>query len=90
MKAQNDAKIAAKKAVVDGIKALTTDLPTRHNSWQKASQSLNKLREEFKKIGFVKSDENDAVWEDYKKAQREFNRLKNAFYKEEKKSIEKA
>ena len=86
MKAQNDAKIAAKKAVVDGINALTADLPTRHNSWQKASQSLNKLREEFKKIGFVKSDENDAVWEDYKKAQREFNRLKNAFYKEEKKS----
>jgi len=32
MKAQNDAKIAAKKAVVDGINALTADLPTRHNS----------------------------------------------------------
>ena len=64
-------------------------MPTRHNSWQKASQSLNKLREEFKKIGFVKSDENDAVWEDYKKAQREFNRLKNAFTKRKRSHIRK-
>ena len=39
IKAQNDAKIAAKKAVVDGIKALTP--PTRHNNWQK-SQSIFK------------------------------------------------
>lgn len=86
LKAQNDAKIAAKRAVVEGIEALTKDLPTKHSGWQKASKALNQYREEFKKIGFVKSEENDAVWEDYKVAQREFNRLKNEFYKEEKKA----
>ena len=86
LKAQNDAKIAAKRAVVEGIVALTKELPSKHSGWQKASKALNQYREEFKKIGFVKSEENDAVWEDYKLAQREFNRLKNAFYKEEKKA----
>ena len=86
LKAQNDAKIAAKRAVVEGIKGLTKELPSKHSGWQKASKALNQFREEFKKIGFVKSEENDAVWEDYKLAQREFNRLKNAFYKEEKKA----
>lgn len=86
LKAQNDAKIAAKRAVVEGIKDLTKELPSKHSGWQKASKALNQFREEFKKIGFVKSEENDAVWEDYKIAQREFNRLKNAFYKEEKKA----
>ncbi len=86
LKAQNDAKIAAKRAVVEGIKGLTQELPSKHSGWQKASKALNQFREEFKKIGFVKSEENDAVWEDYKLAQREFNRLKNAFYKEEKKA----
>ena len=86
LKVRNEAKIAAKRAVVEGIKGLTTELPTKHSGWQKASRALNEYREEFKKIGFVKSEENDAVWEDYKVAQREFNRLKNAFYKEEKKS----
>ena len=86
LKAQNDVKIAAKRSVVAGIEALTKELPTKHSGWQKASKALNQYREEFKKIGFVKSEENDAVWEDYKVAQREFNRLKNAFYKEEKKA----
>jgi hypothetical protein len=84
LKAQNDAKIAAKRTVVEGIKALTEEIPTKHSGWQKASKALNQFREEFKKIGFVKSEENDAVWEEYKLVQREFNRLKNAFYKEEK------
>ncbi len=86
IKVHNEAKISAKRAIVEGIKGLTADLPTKHSGWQKASRALNEYREEFKEIGFVKSEENDAVWEDYKVAQREFNRLKNAFYKEEKKS----
>ena len=68
------------------IKALTTEPPTKHGGWQKSSKALEGLRAEFKKIGFVKSKENSVVWEEYKTAQREFNRLKNAFYKEEKKA----
>src|SRR6056300_1934264 len=84
IKAINEEKIAAKQTVVDKIKSLTTELPTKHSGWQKASKELETLRAEFKKIGFVKSEENAAVWEDYKEAQRNFNRLKNAFYKEEK------
>src|SRR6056300_201275 len=84
IKAINEEKIAAKQTVVDKIKSLTTELPAKHSGWQKASKELETLRAEFKKIGFVKSEENAAVWEDYKEAQRNFNRLKNAFYKEEK------
>ena len=86
IKAQNEEKIAAKKEIVANIKSLTTELPTKHGGWQKASKALQALREEFKKIGFVKNEENSLVWEEYKTAQREFNRLKNAFYKEEKKA----
>ena len=81
----NVQKIEAKKQVVASIKVLTDGSMSKHSDWQKASKNLEKLREEFKNIGFVKSEENDAVWEDYKVEQREFNRLKNAFYKEEKK-----
>jgi len=84
IKAVNEEKIAAKQAVVDKIIALTAELPTKHSEWQKASKALESLRAEFKKIGFVKSEENATVWEAYKEAQRNFNRLKNAFYKEEK------
>ena len=86
MKALNDEKIAAKQEVVKAIAALTEPVPNKHGSWQKASKQLEALRAEFKKIGFVRSEENDEVWEAYKEVQREFNRLKNAFYKEEKKS----
>ena len=74
----------AKKVVVEKIKALTAELPSKHSGWQKASKALEALRAEFKAIGFVKSEENDSVWEAYKAAQRGFNQTKNDFYKEEK------
>ena len=80
----NASKIAAKKVVVEKIEALTAELPTKHSGWQKSSKALEALRAEFKAIGFVKSDENDSVWETYKAAQRGFNKAKNDFYKEEK------
>ena len=80
----NASKIAAKKVVVENIKALTAELPSKHSGWQKASKALEALRAEFKAIGFVKSEENDSVWEAYKAAQRGFNQTKNDFYKEEK------
>jgi len=85
LKAQNDQKVAAKRAVVDKIIALNQQTPEKHGGWQKASKALEALRAEFKNIGFVRSEENDEVWEAYKTAQREFNQLKNTFYKEEKK-----
>jgi hypothetical protein len=80
----NASKIAAKKVVVEKIEALTAELPSKHSGWQNSSKSLEVLRAEFKAIGFVKSDENDSVWEAYKEAQRNFNKAKNDFYKEEK------
>ena len=84
LKELNVLKIQAKRNVVDQITALNQSTPSKHSGWQKASKALEVLRGEFKTIGFVKSQENDLVWEDYKVAQREFNRLKNVFYKEEK------
>ncbi len=80
----NASKIAAKGAVVEKIEALTAELPTKHSGWQKASKALEELRAEFKAIGFVKSEDNNSVWEAYKAAQRNFNHTKNEFYKEEK------
>ncbi|MDC1028739.1 DUF349 domain-containing protein [Schleiferiaceae bacterium] len=80
----NATKIAAKRVVVEKIEALTSELPVKHSGWQKSSKALEVLRAEFKAIGFVKSDENDTVWEAYKAAQRGFNKAKNDFYKEEK------
>ncbi|MDC0615127.1 DUF349 domain-containing protein [Schleiferiaceae bacterium] len=80
----NATKIAAKRVVVEKIEALTSELPVKHSGWQKSSNALEALRAEFKAIGFVKSDENDTVWEAYKAAQRGFNKAKNDFYKEEK------
>jgi len=85
LKAINEEKINAKRAIVAKIVALNEQPSQKHSGWQKASKALEELRGEFKKVGFVRSEENDQVWEEYKAAQREFNQLKNAFYKEEKK-----
>lgn len=85
IKVENDKKVAAKKAIVAKIVALNAETREKHSGWQKASKELEAIRAEFKAVGFVRSEENDQVWEEYKAAQREFNQLKNAFYKEEKK-----
>lgn len=85
IKVENDKKVAAKKAIVAKIVALNAEPREKHSAWQKASKGLEAIRAEFKAVGFVRSEENDQVWEEYKDAQREFNQLKNAFYKEEKK-----
>jgi hypothetical protein len=57
----------------------------KHHEWQKAIQEVNNIQKEFKKIGRLNVADNDAVWEAFREALREFNQAKNQFYKNLKK-----
>ncbi|MRJ08658.1 DUF349 domain-containing protein [Ornithobacterium rhinotracheale] len=52
-----------------------------HNLWQKKIKEVKKLRDEYFTIGRVPKAENQTTWDKFKEVTRNFNRQKNAFYK---------
>ncbi|RLZ10719.1 DUF349 domain-containing protein [Faecalibacter macacae] len=52
-----------------------------HSEWQKAIKDINDLRDAFLTIGRVPKDKNNKTWDAFKEATREFNHIKNDFYK---------
>ena len=56
-----------------------------HSSWQQKIRELEALRKKFFKIGKVPRSKNEQIWDAFKKATADFNRKKNAFYKNVKK-----
>ncbi|NNC70508.1 MAG: DUF349 domain-containing protein [Flavobacteriaceae bacterium] len=77
--------LVKKQAVIEEIKQLATIKATSHSEWQKKIRELDQLRQNFFKIGRVPRSKNNQNWQDFKDATRDFNRAKNAFYKEIKK-----
>jgi hypothetical protein len=67
------------------MKSLTESKLDSHKVWQNAINEYNKLREEFKSIGYVPAKESKATWQEFREIGREFMRQKNIFYKEQKK-----
>ncbi|MEN8186437.1 MAG: DUF349 domain-containing protein [Bacteroidota bacterium] len=74
-----------KKALIEKIKAFDIESVSSHNAWQEAIKKIEELREEFFKIGKVARTKNQEIWKSFKDATRDFNKSKNAFYKNIKK-----
>ena len=74
-----------KETLLKEMKSLTESPLDTHKAWQNAINKYNKLREYFKTIGYVPAKESKATWQEFRDIGREFMRLKNVFYKEQKK-----
>jgi hypothetical protein len=74
-----------KREVINKIANLVTEKIDSHKVWQQKIKELETLRQEFFKIGAVPRSENDKIWREFKEATRNFNHIKNIFYKEIKK-----
>jgi len=74
-----------KETLLKEMKSLTESPLDTHKAWQNAINRYNKLREDFKTIGYVPAKESKATWQEFRDIGREFMRLKNVFYKEQKK-----
>jgi hypothetical protein len=57
-----------------------------HNAWQKVSIHVNKMQEDWKKIGSVSRVQNNISWTRFTAAIKIFNSKKNQFYKQLKKN----
>jgi len=74
-----------KNEIIEKILEETKSTLNNHSLLQKKIRTVEALREEFFKAGKVPIKVNEATWAKFKNAVREFNRRKNAFYKELKK-----
>lgn len=74
-----------KLAMCEQVEAIDYSELTHHNKWQKQSDLINTLREDWKKIGPISREQNDESWTRFITAIKTFNAKKNDFYKDLKK-----
>lgn len=82
VKQEQEVNLQKKLEIIDEFKKLTESAENKsHGEWQSSIRKLNKLRETFFAIGRVPKEENDRVWDNFKIVTRDFNHVKNKFYK---------
>ncbi|PZR21223.1 MAG: DUF349 domain-containing protein [Flavobacterium psychrophilum] len=77
--------LAKKKEIIAQINAISEEKITAHNAWQGQIDRIEALREQFFKAGKVPLEVNEETWASFKDAVRNFNSVKNSFYKDIKK-----
>ncbi len=70
-----------KENIITEIQKITYKGVKNHRQWQERLQEINVLKELFSKTGPAPKKVNNQLWDEYRKATREFNREKNDFYK---------
>ncbi len=77
--------LAKKNDIIARIEELATQKMTTHSGWLQQIEKVEALRKEFFETGKVPADVNESTWASFKNAVRNFNALKNSFYKDIKK-----
>lgn len=74
-----------KNEIIISIQKLTVKDEMSHNEWQKSIKEFEDLRKQFLNIGRIPSENIEESWGAFKETTRNFNHLKNNFYKDIKK-----
>ncbi|RKN77032.1 DUF349 domain-containing protein [Ulvibacterium marinum] len=82
---QYEKNLEKKNEIIASILALSAHVANNHKALQQQIRQIEDLREDFFKAGKVPQQVNEETWASFKDAVRQFNRNKNAFYKNLKK-----
>ncbi|MEX0314409.1 MAG: DUF349 domain-containing protein [Allomuricauda sp.] len=74
-----------KQEIIASITSVAQNTANNHRALQQQIREIETLREAFFKAGKVPQKVNEQTWSAFKEAVRNFNRNKNAFYKNQKK-----
>ncbi len=77
--------LVIKNTIIEQLILLSKESVNSHQAWLNQIVKVEALRDEFFKTGKVPSDVNEATWSSFKTAVKDFNVLKNLFYKDIKK-----
>lgn len=78
---ERNANLAAKTALCEQLEAINSTPLSSLAQWKEKEVVLQQLDEQWKKIGRVPTEHNDAIWERFKQARRGFYRLKQPLLK---------
>ena len=85
LEATYEKNLEGKNKIIADIQGIANAIAKNHRGIQQQIKEIEALREAFFKAGKVPQRVNEETWTAFKQAVREFNRGKNAFYKELKK-----
>jgi uncharacterized coiled-coil protein SlyX len=74
-----------KKEIITRLETVAEEKVGSHAAWLGQIDKVEALRNEFFAVGKAPADVNEEIWASFKTAVRNFNSLKNAFYKDIKK-----
>ena len=77
--------LITKNQIIANITAIAEEPAKNHNGWQQKIKEIEALREAFFQAGKVPAKVNEATWQSFKDAVKNFNRQKNGYYKVQKK-----
>ncbi len=77
--------LESKRGIIEKIEELSREKVGSHSAWLQQIDKVEALRKEFFSAGRVPNEVNEETWASFKNAVRNFNALKNSFYKEIKK-----
>jgi len=81
-KAEQGKNLEFKKQLIEKAKEINERELTDHKHWQKASDQLLEIQEEWKKAGYGPRDENEHIWQEFRGVCNAFFAKKKEFYGE--------
>ena len=79
--------LQTKKTLCEKLEAIDLSEIKTYNAWDKATEEIKKIQEEWRKLGFAPKKENQILFDRYRKACDNFFERKTAFYKESKSEL---
>lgn len=79
-KVQQEGNLKAKKQLCDEVEKLIEQTIVSHKEWKKASEKLEELMQQWKKISYVPKSDNGETWEKFKSLRKKFFKEKDSFY----------
>jgi len=89
-KEKMEANLEIKKQMVAKVLELTEDEYSSIGKWNKVTDEVLKLRDDWRKIGLVERKANNAIWEEFKAAQDVFFAKKKTFFEEARQSFQQS
>ena len=89
IKAEQVNNFERKSALCEEVEKMTTEAPTSHKAWNKASERIQAIQTEWRTIGFAPKKDNNKVYDRFRAACNAFFDAKHAFYTEAKDDMAK-
>lgn len=79
--AKQEVNLERRREIIAEITAVAERKKTGHNDWQKSIKEVEALHDTFKTVGRVPNEFKNTIWDEFRAAERLFNKGKNEFYK---------